>query len=413
MRRTTSAEVSSTCNTRSRKPSRLAGVRVRATVADDVPVRRPATLVPPLVHDLRIHRRAHPRLDVLPLGLTPAAEDAHQILRKIRCCTHRATSRVKAVLVLIVAGCRQAEALGVHRSCRTAVAFSPPMTSRIILNPARPRRYQLWWALAWGGQYRFHPVHVLLFLIGGGGLVGAFVGPLLVVAHWFAPQHVPGVLPGIVVFVVSVAAFRFGEWIGDVASERISEWAIVPGRITGLLSRRVRLLVDMRDQGHELVRRLGRDVIDPVPVLHYLDTQVWRGVSTARTADAMLIPVDEPDDVDIDGPDDHDEMNASDGRSDPDGRPRSVGGERPTPDTVSAERIPARLRPLVRQVDESIEQVARILDELQELRVLTEIPDSPGDGKGPHEDGRDGLAPCLNELRASRQRLTGSHRRLP
>jgi hypothetical protein len=53
---------------------RLARVRVRAAIDDDVPVRRPAALVPALVYHLRVHRRPHPRLHMLPLGLAHSAE---------------------------------------------------------------------------------------------------------------------------------------------------------------------------------------------------------------------------------------------------------------------------------------------------------------------------------------------------
>ena len=46
---------------------RLTRVRVRPAVHNDVAVWRPPTLVPALVDHLRVHRRPHPCLHVLPL----------------------------------------------------------------------------------------------------------------------------------------------------------------------------------------------------------------------------------------------------------------------------------------------------------------------------------------------------------
>ena len=46
---------------------RLTRVRVRPTVHNDVTIRCPPTLVPALVDHLRVHRRPHPCLHVLPL----------------------------------------------------------------------------------------------------------------------------------------------------------------------------------------------------------------------------------------------------------------------------------------------------------------------------------------------------------
>jgi hypothetical protein len=57
---------------------------MRTAVNNDVPVRRPAVLVPPLIHDLDVHSCADSRLDVLALRLAHPAEHAHQhLVRRI------------------------------------------------------------------------------------------------------------------------------------------------------------------------------------------------------------------------------------------------------------------------------------------------------------------------------------------
>ena len=73
---------------------RLAWVRVRPGVDDDVPVRCPAALVASLVDHLDVHRGPHPSLYVLALGLAHPAEHAHQhLVRRVTRVVHAAELR--------------------------------------------------------------------------------------------------------------------------------------------------------------------------------------------------------------------------------------------------------------------------------------------------------------------------------
>jgi hypothetical protein len=87
---------------------------MRPVIDDEVPVRRPAALVPPLVDHLSIHRRTHPSLNMLTRRLAHRAGPAHQhlvrrvavVLRPTQLRNHTSTSYAANFGAINETGCR-------------------------------------------------------------------------------------------------------------------------------------------------------------------------------------------------------------------------------------------------------------------------------------------------------------------